>query len=249
MWNNFIIITFLFLPIITYSQDTVLEQDVQDQLEHIDRGLGNAKHIITSNNKFGFNVSSLYENDSIQTRPGSFAFNIGMQELWGHKIKIGYSLEYQFNVYRIRQDSGVNLLSLNLEHDKQNLSLSKINLGPVIRIKLNNKGNKIGQYLDLGAYGSINFGYALFTRDKVDPALYEGTQTIEQKRLRLDYINRWSYGLEASLGQNSLNIWAKYRLSDSFKQSNNINNGNLLPELPRLFIGIGFSFASIAKED
>jgi len=247
MWNKFILLFFLGLSLIAQGQDTVLEQDVNQQLENMDQGLGSAKHLMASSNKFGFYLSSNYENDSIRTKSGSFVFDLGMQELWrmGSHFMVGYNWEYQFNIFKIRQDSGVNLLSINLEHDKQNLSIHQMNFGPVFRIKLKNKGNKIGQYIDLGAYGSINFGYSLFSRDQVDPTINNGARTIETKQLRLDYINRWSYGVEAVLGQNSLNFWAKYRLSNSFKTSNNINNGNLLPELPRLFLGIGFSVASI----
>lgn len=249
MWNKFILIFLLVLPVFSNAQDTVLEQDVNDQLENIDQGLGTAKHIMASNNRFGFFVSSVYENDSLRTNAGSLVFALGMQELWsmGKIFKIGYSLDWEYNTYKIKQDSSLNLLSLNFEHARQNLSFSKVNFGPVFRVKLSNKGNKIGQYLDLGAYGSINFGYSLFTRNDVDPTLNQGAQTIEQKQLRMDYMNRWSYGLKAVLGQNGLNIWANYRLSDSFKKSNNINHGILLPELPRLSVGIGFSVASVAK--
>lgn len=252
MWNKVFIFLFLFISYQTASQTTVLEQDVSKQLEQLDVGPANSKHLTFSNTNYGFQYASLYENDSLRVRSGSFVLNFGGEELWklSNKIYLGYNTGFQYSSYRIKQDSGVNLLSINLEHESQKLRIFHFDLGPVLRINIGKKGgNKISQFVELSGYGLINFGYSLKSKDDVDPAFNQGAKEVQVTQKKLSYINRWGYGTQVKIGWNMINIWAKYRLSDSFTVSTDINNNIQLPELPRLSLGIGFSILKPNAED
>lgn len=228
----------------SYAQEPVIDLDVEKQLVNIDKGPATQKKLIFTTTDYGLHFSSLYDNDSIRAKSGSFTFHAGYTIFHRitNKVRIGYNIDYAYDSFGIRQDSAKNLLSLGYENDKQRLAFSQLKLGPALRFNIGKTGNKIGKYIETGGFFGHTFASSIWTKNKVDPTLNNGGEILESKLKKLDYLNRLSYGLNLRVGLNTVNLWFQYRLSSIFVPSDNIYNGNVLPELPRLSLGIGFSF-------
>ena len=94
-----------------------------------------------------------------------------------------------------------------------------------IRVVANNRGNVIGNYLDVGAYGAWQFANS--SRSE-----YEG---LDVKEFTPDFDNRLYYGFQARLGWNHIAIPVRYRAM-------NIIYDDLGWSIPPYSIGIEFSF-------
>lgn len=228
------------LQISASSQNHYFEKDVDEQIENEDEGpnTGFANFI-----NFGYGVIiPNSENDSMSINYGD-GLRFGNLYLWNIKKRFGagFNLDLYYQSYNIKQDSAKNLYSLGFENEKQRLSMFKVDLAPVIRIKYGKGGNGVGKYIDLGGYGSVNFSYTEFLRNDLDPKLNKGAEQSEVYLKKLKYLERFEYGLSGQLGFKNFVIWGRYRVSDMFKEYEGVNNGNQLPDLPRLTVGIGFS--------
>jgi hypothetical protein len=88
------------------------------------------------------------------------------------------------------------------------------------------RGNTVGRYLDLLAYG----GWALATSYATEGPGPSGGR-LEVVAHQPDYLARWQGGVGARLGSNSLALVGRYRVSEALR-------GPGLPEPPRWQLGI-----------
>jgi hypothetical protein len=94
------------------------------------------------------------------------------------------------------------------------------------RINFGRRGNSIGTYLDLGAYGSFNVKRAHYTYDEINDEIVKTTTS------RLKYMEKYAYGLLARIGTNNVALTAKYRLSKPFTEKSGF------AELTKLSVGL-----------
>lgn len=127
----------------------------------------------------------------------------------------GFNLLYSRTAFKIDQGDDGKTFPDSIAYKKQKLAFHEAVLDPYLRINFDPKrGNHMGNYLDLGAYGSYTVGARLISV-KEDPVNDEHIKTV---RSNLSYINRMNYGLSARLGFNQFMLFGRYRLSDRIEQ-------------------------------
>jgi len=244
--NKITSVAILFLVVVnlqTNAQNTVLKKNVAKQNERNERALESPNGKFFTSTFYGVSfILPVMENDSMAIRN-----NLSSHQLYfgsRYKLKLneyfalGADLLYMRHAFRIKQDSSTNLLSLGQLNNKQRLAFHNLGLGIHLRINFNKRGDYLGKYLDLGAESQYVIGERLFTRNNVDPNLNGGASTIRLNQSKLDYTESLQHFVVVRLGWSKILLSARYRISDIFIASGNINGGSQLPELPRFSIGL-----------
>lgn len=162
---------------------------------------------------------------------GDFLFGVRYKYRVTNFFSWGAEAYYRSLFYSMKQDSLKTFPDMLL-HDKERLTFHNLSAGLFLRFNLEKKrGNRVGNFIDLGGYGEWTFRLTHFTRNK----LPDGS-TVRANRTGLDYYNALNYGALARLGFNRWIFFASWRFSDLFKSSKN------LPELPRLTVGVQVGF-------
>jgi hypothetical protein len=162
---------------------------------------------------------------------GDFLFGVRYKYRVSNFFSWGAEAYYRSLFYPIKQDS-LKTFPDTLLNEKERLTFHSLSAGLFLRFNLEKKrGNRVGNFIDLGGYGEWTFRLTHFTRNK----LPDGS-TVRANRTGLDYYNALNYGALARLGFNRWIFFASWRFSDLFKYSKN------LPELPRLTVGVQVGF-------
>lgn len=161
---------------------------------------------------------------------GGWQYGFGVKYRMTGLLSSGWGLEYNSLNFRIKQIAGKTFPD-TLMHDKQSFSLGSLGGNVFLRINFDPKrGNTTGRYIDFCGYYDWN---VIRTLRQKDETVYGEINRTNLSRVR--FMNSYSYGAMVRLGRKSLNVYARYRLSDIFKHA------YYLPELPRLTVGISFS--------
>lgn len=128
--------------------------------------------------------------------------------------------------YRLKQDT-TKVVPNKIIHDKEKLSIGNLGANAFLRFNFGKRGNRIGNFLDLGGYADLKISGRHYYKDKMD-----NDNVIETTISHLNYFNAYNYGVMARIGFNRYVIYGSYRLSDMFDESYKY------PELPRLTIGL-----------
>ncbi len=164
--------------------------------------------------------------------PQSGEFFLGLRNKWrlNTALAAGIDVRYARLQYQLRQNS-TKLLPNTATHYREALSLSQVQLEPFGRLNFGRRGNIIGHYLDLSAWG----GWALNTTHTYeDRPGANGSARTQVKEQRPDYLRRWSWGLGARLGSGRYAAVARYRLANTFGPTADLT----YPELPRWLVGV-----------
>lgn len=124
-------------------------------------------------------------------------------------------------VCNLRQENTKILPSTNL-HKRERLNWMFINLSFFTRFNFNNRGNIIGNYIDLGARGSYCPSFVHYTMDKTADG-----RALRVRERGLNYYNPFAYSVFGRVGFNQFAISVSYRLSKLFK--NQYNYPNIAP--------------------
>ncbi len=121
-------------------------------------------------------------------------------------------------------------------HKKEDLRFNNISGATYMRFNFGKRGNILGKYMDLGAYGTWSFDIRHTYTDKVVQVnKINGYRTVKTVHKRLVYTNPLNYGAIVRFGINRYVIYGTYRLSDlfdaDFKTMANV-------ELPRITVGV-----------
>ncbi len=136
-------------------------------------------------------------------------------------VNIGVGLNYRFHWMRLNR-SGMLKVYDNAIHDKVRLSSNDIRLNPFIRINLSSRrGNYLGNYIDLGAFGAVNVWRSIDVFDEVDDVK-------RQIRLRpYKMINNTFYGVFATVGFNTTRLTVSWNLSNNVDDALNMAKLNI----------------------
>jgi hypothetical protein len=141
---------------------------------------------------------------------------------------LGYDVESQYTVYKLKQKQGKILPDTILNNVVGRMDYSTIGLGFYNRFNFDpGRGNFLGTFLDIGIMGTFDFSVKSISKNKQD----DGTIVKTIIRL-LPYVNNLNSKVYARLGYSHIALYASYRITDLFKSSFNY------PDLPRLVIGI-----------
>jgi hypothetical protein len=231
------------LPVLVSAQEPLLKRNVQKQMKRNDKTEFGPNGRFYQSALLGFswtmpiNLSdSLGVTNSLHSNQITFGnrYKLKLNEYFA----LGLDLNYMRQGFRIRQDSTTNLLSPGHIHKKQRLAFHNLAMGGHLRINFQKRGDYLGSYVDLGAELHWVVAERLHTVDSVDPALHQGAKLLRVAKGQLDFTRDIQHYAVARFGLNKIILSARYRFSDIFNASENINGGKLLPELPRLSIGL-----------
>jgi len=224
--KKILIIALLLLSLGAFAQEILLQQNVKADTIRPTRG-PNLKNFTYGYIGLGF---PFYTNEAVNyTKPGlSSAFNIGIRykRRLTNYLALGLDLGLNSTAYKIKQKEPKTFPD-NTVNDKEKFQISTLASSAFVRINVGRRGNYIGNYLDMGAYGGWNFQKKYKTINTND----EG-EKVKESTTQLKYVENFSYGLLGRIGIGRYALTAGYRLSDIFKSS------YAMPELPRLMVGV-----------
>ncbi|MCF8374660.1 MAG: hypothetical protein K9H64_23780 [Bacteroidales bacterium] len=236
MKKTILLSIFLLASVITYSQRVLLEENLANDTSEVKWGQ-NLRHY--GHFYFGLSIpSNPAEKGSEIMHGNSLSFDVGYR----YKLKLcnwyalGADLNFSTNAYRLKQDAKTKILPDSIEHDKESILAPGMKFEIYQRFNFGKRGNHVGDYLDIGAYGTYFFATRHYTMDK-NPT--EDLKKLEITETGLDYMENTEYGISVRAGHGQWVIFGKYRLSDLFKTT--ANYPVKLPELPALRIGVEIS--------
>ena len=217
--------TLLFISLGAFSQEILLQQNVKADTIRPTRG-PNLRNFTQGYIGLGF---PFFTNETAKyTKPGvSTDFSLGLRykRRITNYLAIGLDGGIHTTSYKLKQSEPKTVPDTAI-NDKEKIQVSTLTCTAFVRINVGRRGNYIGNYLDLGAYGGWNFQ----KKHKTTNENAEG-EKVRESTTRLKYIEDFSYGLLARIGMSRYALTAQYRLSDIFHSS------HAMPELPRLIIG------------
>ncbi|MDQ3193067.1 MAG: hypothetical protein M3Q58_15895 [Bacteroidota bacterium] len=233
--KKILITTLIALAFVTTNingQEILLEQNVQGDTIPPQRG-PNLKHYSHLYFAYGFVFGPSQAAGSAIRYGNSTDFNVGYR--YKRKISnfyaLGFDFAYGVTSFNIDQQQGKTLPN-NVFHDNEKINFNHLGVSLYNRFNFGKRGNIIGNFLDIGAYGNWEFIVKhIYTENYVSPNIANARFTRVINR-QLNYTNPLNYGVQARLGFNRYAFYGSYRLSDKFKQE------FMYPELPRFIIGL-----------
>jgi len=161
--------------------------------------------------------------------PARFSLGWRYKRRLNQTFAIGYNAEATSTRFRLLQEPGKSVPSVAF-YDRERMAFYSGRLSPFLRINFGRRGNHIGKFIDLGAYGEYFFGHAVTSN-------YVNNQGIrvKERSVGYTYYNPFQYGLIFKAGKGRFNVFAEYRLSDIFYPALQ------MPELSRVLAGIQLS--------
>jgi hypothetical protein len=220
------IFLFLSVSLSAFSQDILLQQNVK--ADTIRPAYGpNLRNYFYGYLGIGF---PLYTSEQVKYIKSGSSADIDLGLRYKRRITnyLAFGLDLGLNTtsYKLKQ-SDPKTIPDTVVNDREKFQISTVSGSVYMRINVGRRGNYIGNYLDLGAYGGWNFQ----KKHKTTNENQDG-EKVRLSTTRLKYIENFSYGFLARIGVNRYAITAKYRVSDIFDSSYE------MPELPRLTVGI-----------
>ncbi|WP_345236336.1 hypothetical protein [Hymenobacter saemangeumensis] len=143
-------------------------------------------------------------------------------------LALNLDLRYAYLSYALAQTQAKTLPSPRL-HLRESLALHQLQPELSLRLNAGRRGNTVGHYLDLLAWGSWAMASTHTTEDEPGP----GVSSLETTERGLAYLRRWGGGVGARLGADRYALLARYRVSSAFS-----SDYASYPELPRWVIGL-----------
>jgi len=174
----------------------------------------------------------------VKTKPGS---TTSLEFGWRYKLKltnwlsIGSGLNYVNDIYDIKQNND-KLIPDTVLHTKEKLRFNYIGSEFFIRFNFGKRGNIIGRFVDIGAYANYAFKVKHMFVDKVDGNIPHRAGSQRVILYKLDYIEKFDYGVKGRIGVNRFVVTANYRLSYLFTDSYKAEVGDYY--LPKFNLGI-----------
>ena len=219
-----------------YAQDTVLEMDVDNQYkENHGPNMRHYGHFYTG---VGF-VTGYGEKEG-----SAIDFWRSQDFLFGYRYKLKV-----LSFYALGFDAGFNTKRYGLsgagslppiasnpltqwgEAKRHAIRNNSLGIGVYQRINIGKRGTSLGNYIDIGIDGPYNYSVKEVVVRTTDSG-YEPAGISRSTFRKLDYYERFTYGLQGRIGIGRFMAYGHYRLSDYFSDKYDI------PELPRLTAGL-----------
>ena len=230
MKNLIHIFLIVIAPSVFFSQSPVLSEEVDLNKELPKYGQNRTYYghfYVSIGTEIGKSEGNLMEVNSFK----SIYYDVGYR----YKVRlleynaIGFQLNYNYYSYRLKYSSGVGLPII--VHDKDKIKISSFGLGIYDRINYGRRGNHLGKFIDIGAYGEFSFSRTHYFKQK-----QENGEMLKSELSRLNSVEKLNYGVLLNMGFNKIVIFGKYRLSDM------ISDRDKYDEMPRLVIGLQYGF-------
>ncbi len=225
-----IILTISFLAV--RSQSVLLDEEVKDE-PNTDTFGPNQKKFAHFYIGYGIPVGPS-ESDSVAivtVRSYEYVFGYRFKYRVSQFYSFGFDLNFNSKIFTIKQDS-FKLFPNSIIHDREKLQLRNAGLTIYNRFNYGKRGNKIGNYIDLGAYLDWTPNPTYITYDEYSIVNSVGASNTRQYHKGLIYLNPINYGLIGRIGFGKFALCGSYRLSDMFYKQ------YIYTELPRIIVGL-----------
>jgi hypothetical protein len=159
---------------------------------------------------------------------------------WRYKLKltnwlaIGTGINYYNDIFNIKQVDD-KVVPTNIKHSKERLRYNNLGTEIYMRFNFGKRGNVIGRFLDVGAYGNWAFAVNHMYEDKSNSQLPYMAGSERVILYHLSYVEKYNYGLKARIGINRYVITAMYRMNDLLTQEYRDDVGDYY--FPKLAVG------------
>lgn len=227
------VLSILHIGLIAKAQNPVIEETVPQKMDEPKKG-PNQKSYLHGFMGYGLILGGGEGSGGTINygRSGGWHFGIRKKRKLSNFYSIGYELFYAVNTFSLKQDSTKKFPNSAL-HTKEHFRTNELGLSLYNRFNFGKRGNRIGNFLDIGAYGTWIAGASHTYYDKYAIANSANASNTTVTNRGLIYISDFNYGVQARIGFNRIVFFGNYRLSQLF-------NGKIAsyPELPRLITGI-----------
>lgn len=222
------------------AQSILMEEDVNADTIPLSSG-PNMKNFTHTYFRYGFALGKA-DSAGVEVLPGAsagFTFGIRYKRRFSNFYSLGFDVNYNNINYRLKQDSSKRFPDPVL-HDKEKIAFNNLGFELYNRFNFGKRGNILGTFIDLGGYGDWAFSVKHYYKDIPEIASIIGANSVEVTNSRLVFVNPFNYGAGLKIGMNRYVIFAKYRLSNLFKDNFIVAYPALTvnPELPRIIVGI-----------
>jgi hypothetical protein len=234
LWMIFI---FSFITLSIHSQIIVLKETVPDDFEELDEGFGpNRKRFSHPLASYG-TFSNKYDHTGNVSDKTLFGKSIDLNSGTRSYLKLSkiYALTFDFGLsfrmfgLKLNESSILPLPTTDLSKARYWMTSVGAAFGNQINLKPK-RGNQLGTYFNIGAYGNFNFlrrYTSWYNNNDVIPYKYK----ITLKNFK--DLNLFDYGAVVKYGKPNYTLFVKYRISNLF-----LNKDFTLNELPRITFGI-----------
>ena len=222
MKNLFITLSFILLLLPAFSQTPVLSEEVDLNIEKPKFGENRRNYT-----HFYISLGALFgkaEGDIMEINPWkSLYYDFGFR----YKLKLFEYNAVGFQIYFNRYSYRLKYNDNQVAHDKDRLINNNLGLGLFDRVNFSKRGDYLGNYLDIGAYGEFAYSRIQWYKQK-----QSNGEVLEAQLKKLKSVEKLNYGVFANLGFGKKILFFKYRLSDM------ISDKEKYDEMPRFVAGI-----------
>ena len=234
-----VIISLVLFSSVLFAQE-IMMNETPDSLYKISKWGQNRKHYLNFYLDYGMAVGkaegSIFDIKYGLSREWKFGLRYKRRLCEHYAMGLDLSIsEYRYYIAQF----GTNVFPDIQMHEKEYLGLPMVGLEYYNRINFGRRGDKIGNYLDLGVYGTYTYSAYQKFWDKF-PTPINGATKAKITLSDLNYLTDLQWGFKARIGFNQFAIWASYRMSDWFNSK--VHNSLLSGEFPRTTIGIEIGF-------
>ncbi|MCF8294451.1 MAG: outer membrane beta-barrel protein [Bacteroidales bacterium] len=218
------------------AQDVVLEESVPDSLVEPKFG-PNYRHFIHTFYNFGVMVTESAEATAVKAYKSGYQLPIGIRYKYklNNHVALGTDIYYKWSwIYFDTERSSSSV------YTQEMYNIGSWGLSPYLRINVGKRGNTLGKFIDLFAYGDINSMRHYFYEQEtnsLDPMLLGNyAEKVEVNYKKLSFMNTYNYGAGVRIGWKSYSFFAQYRLNELLLENEvpaNLNAG----EVPMLLVG------------
>jgi len=204
----------LFFVFNLSAQNILLEKDTEELYSISDFG-PNRKHFmhlyggmgfysVSSSNFKGFNTNEIFAGLRYK-RKFSSSFSGGTAFYWKHS--------------NFRYNTDPEIIDEGTFYDKEKLNVNAFGTELYLRINFDpERGNYIGDYIDIGGYGEWLFSNAYKMYEKSGYALFKKKKTVYRQ---LEEVNDFGYGILLRMARSRFVLFINYRISDYFDTHTN----------------------------
>lgn len=210
------IIVFLAASSALYAQEVIIDEQISDTI--IEPAFGpNQKHFIQTIYSFGFVLPSENDLSAMKYVENGFQFPIGLRYKYkiDNHLAIGSDLYFKWTWFDFDTSRPA-----SIAYKTEIYTLGAWGLAPYIRFNFGKRGNHLGTFLDLFAFGELNsyrtYQYRVES-DLLDPILAGGNSPFRDVTYsKLDFIQKYSAGAGLRFGWKDFSVFANYRLTQLF---------------------------------
>lgn len=160
---------------------------------------------------------------------GSFGFGFRYKnkitKWWAH----GIDLAYNYQSFRIKQNDEKSFRTSE-KYKKEAVNQHQLQSAYFWRFRIGQAGNYVGNYIDVGGFGSWTFANNhKWVQQKDTP----NVKRIVTNNRQVNYLESIEYGVIGRVGFNKFSIYGKYRLSEIVKSQSSVQ-----PKLPAIVVGM-----------